>query len=62
MSDDASPPFKPPYAYVPCTLERFPTLPNHKFAGEPGHGDFPDALAEMDSHVGKKPFSTRSTR
>jgi hypothetical protein len=53
MSDEASPPFKPPCAYVPCTLERFPTLPNPKFAGQPGHGDFSDALAEMDSHVGK---------
>jgi hypothetical protein len=34
-------------------LVRFPTLPNPKFAGQPGHGDFSDALAEMDSHVGK---------
>ena len=30
----------------------FPTLPNPKFAGKTGFGDFPDALAEIDAHVG----------
>jgi arylsulfatase len=42
---------KPFYAYVPFTLVHFPTLPNPKFAGKTGFGDFPDALAEMDAHV-----------
>ncbi|WP_426235401.1 arylsulfatase [Pararhizobium sp. DWP1-1-3] len=44
---------KPFYAYVPYTLVHFPTLPNPKFAGKTGNGDFPDALAEMDSNVGQ---------
>jgi arylsulfatase len=44
---------KPFYAYVPFTLVHFPTLPNPKFAGTTGFGDFPDALAEMDAHVGE---------
>jgi len=44
---------KPFYAYVPFTLVHFPTLPNPKFAGKTGFGDFPDALAEMDVHVGE---------
>ncbi len=43
---------KPFYAYVPFTLVHFPTLPNPKFAGTTGFGDFPDALAEMDANVG----------
>jgi len=37
---------KPFYAYVPFTLVHFPTLPNPKFAGRTGYGDFPDSLAE----------------
>jgi arylsulfatase A-like enzyme len=44
---------KPLYAYVPFTQVHFPTLPNPKFAGKTGFGDFPDALAEMDAHVGE---------
>jgi arylsulfatase len=44
---------KPFYAYVPFTLVHFPTLPNPNFAGKTGYGDFPDALAEMDAHVGE---------
>ncbi|WP_349434477.1 arylsulfatase [Pararhizobium sp. A13] len=44
---------KPFYAYVPFTLVHFPTLPNPKFSGRSGYGDFPDALAEMDAHVGE---------
>jgi hypothetical protein len=44
---------KPFYAYVPFTLVHFPTLPNPKFAGQTGFGDFPDALAEMDAHIGE---------
>lgn len=43
---------KPFYLYVPYTLVHFPTLPNPKFAGKTGYGDFPDSLAEMDAHVG----------
>jgi arylsulfatase A-like enzyme len=43
---------KPFYAYVPYTLVHFPSLPNPQFAGRTGYGDFPDCLAEMDSHVG----------
>lgn len=44
---------KPFYAYVPFTLVHVPTLPNPKFAGSTGHGDFADSLAEMDAHVGE---------
>jgi len=43
---------KPFYAYVTFTLVHFPTLPNPKFAGDTGHGEFADSLAEMDAHVG----------
>ena len=44
---------RPFYAYVPFTQVHFPTLPNPKFAGKTGFGDFPDALAEMDAHAGE---------
>src|SRR6185436_5895672 len=44
---------KPFYTYIPFTLVHFPTLPNPKFTGKTGYGDFPDALAEMDAHVGE---------
>lgn len=44
---------QPFYAYVPLTQVHFPTLPNRRFAGTTGHGDFADALAEMDAHVGE---------
>jgi arylsulfatase A-like enzyme len=44
---------KPFYAYVPLTQVHFPTLPHPRFAGKTGFGDFPDALAEMDAHVGE---------
>jgi arylsulfatase A-like enzyme len=44
---------KPFYVYVPFTLVHFPTLPNPKFSGKTGFGDFPDCLAEMDAHVGE---------
>src|ERR1700752_271832 len=44
---------KPFYVYVPFTLVHFPTLPNPEFVGKTGFGDFPDALAEMDAHVGE---------
>jgi len=44
---------KPFYAYVPFTLVHFPSLPNPRFAGSTGNGDFADSLAEMDSNVGQ---------
>jgi len=44
---------KPFYVYVPFTLMHFPTTPHARFAGTTGFGDFPDALAEMDAHVGE---------
>lgn len=44
---------KPFYAYIPFTLVHFPALPNPKFSGRTGNGDFPDALAEMDANVGQ---------
>jgi arylsulfatase A-like enzyme len=44
---------KPFYAYVPFTLMHAPALPNPKFAGTTGHGDFADCLAEMDANVGR---------
>lgn len=44
---------KPFYAYVPFTLVHYPTLPHPDFAGKTGHGEFADALAEMDHHVGQ---------
>jgi arylsulfatase len=44
---------KPFYAYVPYTQVHFPALPNPKFAGKTGYGDFPDCLAEMDANVGE---------
>jgi arylsulfatase A-like enzyme len=43
----------PFYVYVPFTLVHFPTLPHPQFAGKTGFGDFPDALAEMDAHIGE---------
>ncbi len=44
---------KPFYAYIPFTLVHFPALPNLKFSGQTGNGDFADALAEMDANVGQ---------
>ncbi len=44
---------KPFYAYVPFTLVHVPALPNSRFAGSTGHGDFADCLAEMDANVGR---------
>lgn len=41
------------YCYVPFTQVHFPALPNPKFAGKTGYGDFPDCLAETDAHVGE---------
>ncbi len=44
---------KPFYAYIPFTQVHFPALPNPKFKGKTGNGDFPDVLAEMDANVGQ---------
>jgi arylsulfatase A-like enzyme len=44
---------KPFYAYVPFTQVHLPVLPHPDFAGKTGFGNFPDALAEMDFHVGQ---------
>jgi arylsulfatase len=43
----------PFYLYIPYTLVHFPTLPDADFSGKTGYDDFPDSLAEMDSHVGE---------
>lgn len=44
---------KPFYLYLPYTQVHFPSLPNSKYAGKTGHGDFADAVVEMDDHVGE---------
>jgi arylsulfatase len=44
---------RPFYAYVPFTLVHYPSLPNPRFAGRTGNGDFADSLAEMDANVGQ---------
>lgn len=44
---------KPFYAYVPFTFAHVPVLPHPDFVGKTGFGNFPDALAEMDFHVGQ---------
>jgi len=44
---------KPFYAYVPFTQVHIPVLPHPDFVGKTGFGNFPDALAEMDFHVGQ---------
>jgi len=44
---------RPFYVYVPFTQVHVPSLPNLKFAGRTGNGDFADVLAEMDSNVGQ---------
>jgi arylsulfatase len=49
-NDQASKPF---FAYVPLTQVHYPTLPHPEFAGKTGHGDFADALVELDHHVGQ---------
>ncbi len=44
---------KPFFAFVSLTQPHFPTLPNPKYAGKTGHGDWADMLAEMDDNVGR---------
>ena len=38
---------------MPLTQLHYPTIPHRDFAGRTGHGDFADALAEMDFRVGE---------
>lgn len=44
---------KPFFAFASLTQPHMPTLPNPKFAGKTGHGDWADMLAEMDDNVGQ---------
>ena len=44
---------RPFYAYMPLTEVHYPILPHPDFAGRTGNGEFADALAEMDHHVGE---------
>ncbi len=44
---------KPFFIFAALTQPHFPTLPNPKFAGRTGHGDWADMLTEMDDNVGQ---------
>ena len=44
---------KPFFAYVSSSMVHMPTLPNLKFAGKTGNGDWADCLAEMDYRTGQ---------
>ncbi|WP_288252659.1 arylsulfatase [uncultured Hydrogenophaga sp.] len=44
---------RPFFLYLPLVHLHFPTLPHQDFAGRTGHGDFADAMAEMDHRVGQ---------
>lgn len=44
---------RPFFLYFPMVHLHFPTLPHAEFAGRTGHGDFADAMAEMDHRVGQ---------
>lgn len=44
---------RPFFLYLPLVHLHFPTLPHPDFAGRTGHGDFADAMAEMDHRVGQ---------
>ncbi|CAN7671075.1 arylsulfatase [Pseudorhodoferax sp. LjRoot39] len=44
---------RPFFLYFPMVHLHFPTLPHADFAGRTGHGDFADAMAEMDHRVGQ---------
>jgi arylsulfatase A-like enzyme len=43
----------PFFLYYPLVHLHFPTLPHADFAGNTGHGDFADSMAEMDFRVGQ---------
>lgn len=44
---------RPFFLYLPLVHLHFPTLPHPDFAGRTGHGDFADAMVEMDHRVGQ---------
>ena len=44
---------KPFFAFVALTQPHLPSLPNPKFSGKTGNGDWADMLAEMDHNVGQ---------
>ncbi len=44
---------KPFFTYVPFIHVHWPTLPHPDFDGRTGHGDFADALAELDHRAGQ---------
>ncbi len=44
---------KPFFAFTSLTQPHFPTVPNPKWAGKTGNGDWADMLAEMDANVGQ---------
>ncbi|WP_082016661.1 arylsulfatase [Cupriavidus sp. IDO] len=44
---------KPFFAFASLTQPHFPTVPNPRFAGKTGHGDWADVLAEIDFNVGQ---------
>jgi arylsulfatase A-like enzyme len=44
---------RPFYVYLALTETHLPTLPHPDFAGVTGNGDFADAKAELDAHVGE---------
>ncbi|TPQ37850.1 arylsulfatase [Cupriavidus pinatubonensis] len=44
---------KPFFAFASLTQPHFPTVPNKRWAGKTGNGDWADMLAEMDANVGQ---------
>jgi arylsulfatase len=44
---------KPFFAMASLTQPHYPTVPNPKFAGKTGNGDWADMLTEMDHNVGQ---------
>lgn len=44
---------RPFFLYLPLVHLHFPTLPHPEFAGVTGHGDFADAMVELDHRVGQ---------
>lgn len=44
---------KPFFAFASLTQPHLPTIPNRKWSGKTGNGDWADMLAEMDANVGR---------
>lgn len=44
---------QPFFLYLPLVHLHFPTLPHPDFVGRTGHGDFADAMVELDHRVGQ---------